>query len=167
MTLYRRCSRRSPGAVAKHGGRVVALRRLENAPIGDAQPRSVMILVEWPSREAVRHFLDAPELADLHPLREDGTRNYLWWPQEPPGGPASDPVWRRLELPVEAFLRAGVTHALVELVGASAAFVGGQHDLCGAPSPGPLFDGGDQGASDALPRGGRWRLRRAPDNISC
>jgi hypothetical protein len=25
MTLYRRYSRRSPGAVAKHGGRVVAL----------------------------------------------------------------------------------------------------------------------------------------------
>jgi uncharacterized protein (DUF1330 family) len=39
--LYRRYSRRSPGAVAKHGGRVVALGRLENAPIGDAQPRSV------------------------------------------------------------------------------------------------------------------------------
>jgi uncharacterized protein (DUF1330 family) len=80
--LYRRYSRRSPGAVAKHGGRVVALGRLENAPIGDAQPRSVMILVEWPSREAFRNFLDDPELADLHPLREDGTRNYLWWTYE-------------------------------------------------------------------------------------
>jgi uncharacterized protein (DUF1330 family) len=82
MTLYRRYSGRSPGAVAKHGGRVVALGRLENAPIGDAQPRIVIILVEWPSREAVRNFLDNPVLADLHPLREDGTRNYLWWPHE-------------------------------------------------------------------------------------
>jgi uncharacterized protein (DUF1330 family) len=80
--LYHRYSRRSPGAVAKHGGRVVALGRLENAPIGDVQPRRVMILVEWPSREAFRNFLDAPELADLHPLREDGTRNYLWWTYE-------------------------------------------------------------------------------------
>jgi uncharacterized protein (DUF1330 family) len=77
--LYRRYSRRSPGAVAKHGGRVVALGWLEDAPIGDTQPRSVMILVEWPSREAFRNFLDDPEFADLHPLREEGTRNYLWW----------------------------------------------------------------------------------------
>ena len=46
---------------------------------GDAEPRRVMILVEWPSRESFRAFLDDPELAaDLHPLREDGTRNYLW-----------------------------------------------------------------------------------------
>ena len=61
----------------------MALGQLENAPIGDAQPRSVMILVEWPSRrEAFRNFLDDPELADLHPLRKDGTRNYLWWTYE-------------------------------------------------------------------------------------
>jgi hypothetical protein len=41
-----------------------------------------MILVEWPSREAFQAFLDDPELADLHPLREEGTRNYLWWTYE-------------------------------------------------------------------------------------
>ena len=80
--LYRRYSRRSPGAVAKHGGRVVALGRLDDALAGDAEPRNVMILVEWPSREAFRDFLDDPELADLHPLREDGTSNYLWWTYE-------------------------------------------------------------------------------------
>jgi len=47
--LYRCYSRRSPEAVAKHGGRVVALGRLDDALAGDAEPRSVMILVEWPS----------------------------------------------------------------------------------------------------------------------
>ena len=80
--LYRRYSRRSPEAVAKHSGRVVALGRLDEALAGDAEPRGVMILVEWPSREAFRAFLDDPELVDLHPLREDGTQNYLWWTYE-------------------------------------------------------------------------------------
>lgn len=80
--LYRQYSRRSPGAVAKHGGRVVALGRLDDALAGGAEPRSVMILVEWPSREAFQAFLDDPELEDLHPLREGGTRNYLWWTYE-------------------------------------------------------------------------------------
>ena len=79
--LYRRYSRRSPGAVSKHGGRVVALGRLDEALESepDVPPRGVMVLVEWPSRESLQAFLDDPEFADLHPLREDGTRNYLWW----------------------------------------------------------------------------------------
>jgi uncharacterized protein (DUF1330 family) len=77
--LYRLYSRRSPEAVARHGGRVVALGRLDEALAGDAGPRHIMILVEWPSREAFRAFLDDPDLTDLHPLREEGTRNYLWW----------------------------------------------------------------------------------------
>ncbi len=74
--LYRRYSRRSAEAVGKHGGRVVALGRLEGVEEGepDVQPRTVMVLVEWPSREAFRAFLDDPAHADLHPLREDGTR---------------------------------------------------------------------------------------------
>ncbi len=80
--LYRRYSHRSPEAVAKHGGRIVALGRLDKRLAGDAEPRGVMILVEWPSREAFRAFRDDPERADLHPLREDGTQNYLWWTYE-------------------------------------------------------------------------------------
>jgi uncharacterized protein (DUF1330 family) len=82
--LYLRYSRRSPEAVAKHGGRVVALGRLREALESEesVEPREVMILVEWPSQEAFRSFLDDPELEDLHPLREGGTQNYLWWTYE-------------------------------------------------------------------------------------
>ena len=81
---YLRYSRRSPEAVAKHGGRVVALGRLEQALQGEPETRArgVMVLVEWASREAFDAFLSDPELADLHPLREDGTRDYLWWTYE-------------------------------------------------------------------------------------
>ena len=77
--LYRQYSRRSVSAVGKHGGKVVALGKLDGAVEGEAEPRTAMVLVEWPSREAFRAFLDDPEHADLHPLREGGTKNYLWW----------------------------------------------------------------------------------------
>jgi len=81
---YLRYSRRSPEAVAKHDGRVVALGLLDEAleKEPEVEPRTVMILVEWASRESFRGFLEDPELEDLHPLREDGTRNYLWWTYE-------------------------------------------------------------------------------------
>lgn len=82
--LYRQYSRRSPEAVAKHGGRVVALGKLAGVAGGDVsvEPRRVMILVEWPSREAFDAFLEDPDHEDLHPSREGGTRNYLWWTYE-------------------------------------------------------------------------------------
>jgi uncharacterized protein (DUF1330 family) len=78
---YRAYSRRSRAAVAKQGGSVVAIGRLrEAAPhVGDTPPRRVMILVEWPSIEAFDAFLQDPENANLHPLREGGTERYLWW----------------------------------------------------------------------------------------
>ena len=78
---YREYSRRSVRAVSKHGVRVVGLGRLSGVQEGEpnVEPRRVMVLVEWPSRDSFQAFLDDPEHADLHPLREDGTRNYLWW----------------------------------------------------------------------------------------
>ena len=78
--LYRQYSRRSVQAVGKHGGKVVALGKLStDAPSRGGEPRQAMVLVEWPSAEAFKAFVDDPEHEDLHPLREDGTRNYLWW----------------------------------------------------------------------------------------
>jgi len=79
---YLAYSKRSVAAVGRHGGTVAALGTLdEDAPVlqGDTAPRQAMVLVEWPSREAFQAFLDDPENEDLHPLRENGTRNYLWW----------------------------------------------------------------------------------------
>ncbi len=77
---YREYSKRSRAAVERHAGKVVALGRFAGAPVSDgAQPRQAMVLVEWPSAEAFRAFVTDPDLAELHPLREDGTRRYLWW----------------------------------------------------------------------------------------
>lgn len=79
--LYRQYSKRSVGAVQKHGGKVVALGGLDGAyeEEPEVEPRRVMVLVEWPSKQAFEEFVRDPEHEDLHPLREDGTRNYLWW----------------------------------------------------------------------------------------
>lgn len=78
---YRHYSRRSPAAVARHGGAVVALGAHEQhaAEIGDTPPRQAMILVEWRDRAAFDAFLADPKLTDLHPLRENGTLRYIWW----------------------------------------------------------------------------------------
>jgi uncharacterized protein (DUF1330 family) len=71
-------SRRSAREVAAHGGRVLALGKFRESIIGDIEPRTVLILVEWESREAFQSYRDDPELADLHPHREEGTANYIW-----------------------------------------------------------------------------------------
>lgn len=73
-------SRRSAEAVGRYGGEVVALGRggAEVQP-GATPPRQALVLVQWPSQEALDAYRADPELTDLHPLREDGTENYLWW----------------------------------------------------------------------------------------
>ncbi len=75
---YLAYSRRSAREVASHGGRVVALGKFQQAVVGDIEPRSVMIVVEWESREAFDHYCHDPELADLHPHRVNGTNSYVW-----------------------------------------------------------------------------------------
>ena len=75
---YMAYSRRSAKEVQAHGGRVIALGKFRESAAGDISPRSVMILVEWASREAFEHYCTDPALADLHPHRVDGTSNYIW-----------------------------------------------------------------------------------------
>jgi uncharacterized protein (DUF1330 family) len=61
--LYHEYARRSPDAVKKHGGRIVALGRLREAlDVGGpgVEPRQVMNLMEWLSQEAFDAFLEDP-----------------------------------------------------------------------------------------------------------
>ena len=71
-------ARRSPAAVAAHGGRVVALGEFREDVTGDIAPRQVLILVEWDSKEAFDGYCNDPELADLHAHRENGSSSYIW-----------------------------------------------------------------------------------------
>jgi uncharacterized protein (DUF1330 family) len=75
---YLAYSRRSAREVAAHGGKLVALGRFREAQKGDITPRQVLILVEWKSREDFQRYLNDSDIADLHPHREKGTRNYIW-----------------------------------------------------------------------------------------
>ena len=75
---YLAYSRRSAKEVQANGGRVVALGKYKESVLGDLEPRSVMILVEWESREAFDNYCNDPDLKDLHPHRVNGTENYIW-----------------------------------------------------------------------------------------
>lgn len=75
---YLAYSRRSAREVQAHGGRVIALGRFRESAVGDIEPRTVLILVEWASKDAFDSYRDDPSLADLHPHRVNGTRNYVW-----------------------------------------------------------------------------------------
>lgn len=75
---YLAYARRSVHEVETHGGRVVALGKYRESVSGDMTPRKVFILVEWTSKEAFDSYCNDPKLADLHPHRVNGTRNYIW-----------------------------------------------------------------------------------------
>jgi uncharacterized protein (DUF1330 family) len=75
---YLAYSRRSAAEVGAHGGRVIALGKFDEAVVGDIAPRSVLILVEWASRQAFDSYCNDPALADLHPHRVNGTDSYIW-----------------------------------------------------------------------------------------
>ena len=71
-------SRRSAKEVQAHGGKVVALGSFRESPAGDIKPRTVLILVEWTSKEAFDSYCNDPKLKDLHAHRVNGTSDYIW-----------------------------------------------------------------------------------------
>ncbi|NIB45155.1 DUF1330 domain-containing protein [Pseudomaricurvus alkylphenolicus] len=75
---YLEYSRRSVKEVQSHGGRVLSLGKFRESVQGDISPRTVLILVEWESKEAFDSYRNDPKLSDLHPHRENGTSNYIW-----------------------------------------------------------------------------------------
>lgn len=75
---YLAYARRSASEVQSHGGRIVSLGKFREAVQGDISPRTVLILVEWDSKDAFNSYRNDPKLADLHPHRENGTSNYIW-----------------------------------------------------------------------------------------
>ena len=75
---YLAYSRRSAKEVQAHGGRVIALGKFRESVTGGIEPRSVLIVVEWNSREAFESYCNDPNLKDLHRHRINGTSNYVW-----------------------------------------------------------------------------------------
>jgi len=75
---YLAYSKRSAKEVQAHGGRVVALGKFREAAAGDIEPRQVLVLVEWNSKQAFDSYCNDPKLADLHPHRVNGSTGYIW-----------------------------------------------------------------------------------------
>ena len=71
-------SKRSPEEVAKHRGPGIALAQFRESVTGDVEPRQVLILVEWDSKDAFDSYCGDPDLADLHARRESGSSSYIW-----------------------------------------------------------------------------------------
>ena len=57
---------------------LIALGKFHESVLGEITPRTVMILVEWESREAFESYRADPNLQDLHAHRVNGTSNYIW-----------------------------------------------------------------------------------------
>ena len=75
---YLAYSRRSAKEVQAHGGRVIALGKFRESAMGSIEPRTVLILVEWASKDAFDSYCNDPALKDLHPHRINGTSKYVW-----------------------------------------------------------------------------------------
>jgi uncharacterized protein (DUF1330 family) len=75
---YLAYSRRSSKEVQAHGGRVIALGKFRESAAGTIEPRTVLIVVEWESKEAFDRYCNDPALSKLHPHRINGTSNYIW-----------------------------------------------------------------------------------------
>lgn len=71
---YLAYSKRSPAEVAKHGGRVVALGKFRESMTGDIEPRTVLILVEWDSKEAFDSYCNDPSWPTCTPTARTGRR---------------------------------------------------------------------------------------------
>ena len=69
---------------------IMALGRFREAVAGEIKPRTVMILVEWTSKEAFDDYRNDTNIADLHPHREKGACDYIWHLFDKLGRPAAD-----------------------------------------------------------------------------
>jgi uncharacterized protein (DUF1330 family) len=75
---YLAYSRRSAKEVQAHDGQVIALGKFREAATESIEPRTVLILVEWASKDAFDSYCNDPDLANLHSHRVNGTSNYVW-----------------------------------------------------------------------------------------
>ncbi|RSK29099.1 DUF1330 domain-containing protein [Bacillus sp. HMF5848] len=75
---YATYSKEANKALARHGGKVVAVGDLESSPVGDVKPRQVLLVVEWESKKSITNFLQDPEMEEFHPYRDKGLDDFVW-----------------------------------------------------------------------------------------
>ena len=80
--MYRKYSVEAGRIIFALGGKVLCSGWHPTTLRGE-ETRSYLIVVEFPTLEAVHQFLYKPEHAAVHKLREDSTDNYIWKIMEP------------------------------------------------------------------------------------
>ncbi len=66
------------GALKKHGGAPLEVSKAPEVIEGSAAAPSVAVIVTFPDREAAKAWINDPELAEVHALREgSGTSNII------------------------------------------------------------------------------------------
>ena len=75
---YLAYSKRSVAEVARYGGRVVALGKFRENVLGEVAGRQVLILVEWPDKDAFDGYCNDPRSPTCTRHRENGTSAYVW-----------------------------------------------------------------------------------------
>ena len=75
---YREYSIKAGKIIYSKGGKVITsgwnpIRNIHGDII-----RKYMIVVEFPNEEIFQEFLDEAEKYNIHPLREDSTKDYIW-----------------------------------------------------------------------------------------
>ena len=81
--LYREYSVKAGKIIYSKGGKVLSsawnpIRKMK----GDIE-RRYMIVVEFPSKEVFQEFLNDAEAENIHQLRENATKDYIWTLYEP------------------------------------------------------------------------------------
>ena len=75
---YREYSIKAGKIIYSKGGKVISSgwKPIRNNH-GNIQ-REYMIVVEFPSEEIFQEFIDEAEKDNIHPLREESTKDYIW-----------------------------------------------------------------------------------------
>ncbi len=81
-STYRQYSIEAGRIIFGLGGKVICSGWHPKTLRGD-EMRSHFILVEFPSEDVFRFFLESPDHQSTHQLREDSTTNYIWKLFEP------------------------------------------------------------------------------------
>jgi uncharacterized protein (DUF1330 family) len=75
---YREYSIKAGKIIYGKGGKVISSGWKPIRNIHGNIQREYMIVVEFPSEEIFQEFIDEAEKDNIHPLREESTKDYIW-----------------------------------------------------------------------------------------
>ena len=75
---YREYSIKAGKIIYSKGGKVISSGWKPIRNIHGNIQREYMIVVEFPSEEIFQEFIDEAEKDNIHPLREESTKDYIW-----------------------------------------------------------------------------------------